>query len=231
MLKSMVKKSLHRRGWELSKSPNILTFLEVHNVDLVLDVGANLGQYGSGLRQRGYKGRIWSFEPIRAVFDQLKSRAGHDDRWKVTCTAVGATPGEATLNVSELSLFSSLKPANKTAYLFDPRVVVVEKQQVPVATLNDLLQGDTARQVFLKIDTQGFEREVLEGASNLLSNLVGIQLEVPVKNLYDNVWSFSECITYMAEIGFLPAQFRTVNALRDDPASAIEFDCIFRPQR
>jgi hypothetical protein len=133
-----------------------------------------------------------------------------------------------TINVSELSVFSSIKSANQTAHAFDSRVAVVEKQQVQVATLDDLLKDDAAQNIFLKIDTQGFEKEVLEGAADLRSKLVGIQLEVPIDNLYDDVWSFPECIDYMDRLGYTPSQFKIVNASRSDPASAVEFDCILR---
>jgi FkbM family methyltransferase len=228
MLKSIVRKALHRRGLDLVRTPSMLSFLEFHRVDLVLDVGGNIGQYGRDLRDRGYTGRIWSFEPVQAVFDKLQAGARGDDRWQVTRSAVGATPGQATINVSEATVFSSIKSANKTARDFDSRVASVEKQVVPVATLNDLTKDETARHIFLKIDTQGFEKEVLDGASILLPKLVGIQLEVPVQNLYDDVWSFPECIDHMDRLGFTPAQFAMVNTMREDPASAIEFDCIFR---
>ncbi len=228
MLKSLVRKALHRRGLDLVRSPDVLTFLEVHQVDLVLDVGANVGQYGRDLRDRGYQGRIWSFEPVKEVFGKLRAAAQGDDRWTVTRSAVGAATGEATINVSQMSVFSSIKSANQTAQDFDSRVAVIEKQQVPVATLDDLMQDETAKSIFLKIDTQGFEREVLEGASNLRTNLAGIQLEVPIEHLYDDVWSFPECMNYMNGLGYTPAQFKIVNVSRHDPASAVEFDCIFR---
>jgi FkbM family methyltransferase len=228
MLKSLVRKALHRRGLDLSKVPNVLTFLDVHDVDLVLDVGANVGQYGRGLRELGYERRIWSFEPVKHVFDELQATARRDNLWKVTNTAVGAVPGEVTINVSEMSLFSSIKRANQNAYEFDSRVAVVDKQQVQVATLDDLLRDETAQNIYLKIDTQGFEQEVLQGAPKLLTKLAGLQLEIPVDSLYDDVWSFLECINYMDRLGYTPSQFKVVNAGRDDPASAVEFDCIFR---
>jgi len=228
MLKSIVRRALHQRGLDLLKTPNILTFLEVHEVDLVLDVGANVGQYGRRLRDRGFKGRIWSFEPVKDVFERLQTESRHDDHWKVTRSAVGAVAGEATINVSEFSVFSSIKTANKTAHAFDSRVAPVEKQVVPVATLNDLLKDEPSQNLFLKIDTQGFEKEVLEGASELRPRLIGIQLEVPIENLYDDVWSFPESINYMDQLGFTPSQFTIVNPMRSDPASASEFDCIFR---
>jgi FkbM family methyltransferase len=212
----------------LTKAPNILTFLEVHNVDLVLDVGANVGQYGRGIRERGYKGRIWSFEPVMSAFDELQAYTRRDAHWDVTRSAIGAASSEATINVSELSVFSSLKDANQTALALDPRAAVVEKQNVQVAALDDLLKGEAAKNIFLKIDTQGYEREVLEGASTLRGKLAGIQLEIPVDNLYDDVWSFPECITYMDSLGYTPAQFKTVQPRRNDRASAIEFDCVFR---
>lgn len=228
MVKSMVKKLLHKRGLELSRSPDVLTFLEFHNVDLVLDVGANEGQYGSGLRERGYRGRIWSFEPLPSAFEKLQFRSVRDDRWNVTRTAIGAVPGQATLHVSQLSVFSSIKSANEIAHAFDERVSVVDNQTVSVDTLDNLVAADSAQRIFLKIDTQGFEKEVLEGASSLRQNLVGIQLEIPITNLYDDVWTFVECMSYMDAIGYCPAQFKVVNVRREDPASAIEFDCIFR---
>ena len=206
----------------------MLTFLEVHAVDLVLDVGANVGQYGKGLRDRGYAGRIWSFEPVRDAFEQLEANTRRDSRWKATHCAVGCATGDVTINVSEMTEFSSIKSANEAASTFDSRVAVVDRQQVPIAPLDDLIKDETAKNVFLKIDTQGFELEVLEGASDLCARLVGIQLEVPVENLYDDVWSFSECIGFMDHLGYAPAQFRTVNARRNDPASAVEFDFIYR---
>lgn len=230
MLKTMVRRALYRRGWERTGKPNILTYLETHKVDLVLDVGANTGQFGNSLRECGYRGRIWSFEPIDTVFRDLEKLTRFDGRWQATCTAVGAVAGEATLNVSERSDFSSIKPINETGREFDARIAVVRKQQVPVATLEYLLKNEESRHMFLKVDTQGFEREVLEGALNLLPKLVGIQLEVPIENLYGNVWSFPVCIKYMDDIGYVPAQFEVVNAMKHDPASAVEFDCIFRPK-
>lgn len=206
----------------------MLTFLEVHAVDLVLDVGANVGQYGKGLRDLGYTGRIWSFEPVRAAFEQLEARTRRDSLWNATHSAVGSATGDVTINVSEMSVFSSIKTANEAARAFDSRAAVVERQQVPVAALDGLMAEESAENVFLKIDTQGFELEVLEGASDLCARLVGIQLEVPVENLYDDVWSFSECVGFMDHLGFVPAQSRTVNAGRKDPASAVEFDFIYR---
>lgn len=230
MLKSMVRRSLHRRGLDLTKSPTVMTYLEVHQVDLVLDVGANLGQYGSGLRQRGYKGRIWSFEPIREVFDELEARVRTDEDWKVTRVAVGAVPGEALINVSESTVFSSLKTAKENPPAFDKGLAVVKRERVRVEKLDNLMIGETAKRIFLKIDTQGFEKEVLEGAGELRKGLVGIQLEIPVENLYSDVWSFTTCVEFMADHGYLPAQFKMVNSLSGDPSSALEFDCIFRPR-
>lgn len=72
---------------------------------------------------------------------------------------------------------------------------------------------------------------MLAGATQLLPRCVGLQLELPVEHLYENVWSFAEAVTQLDRLGFLPAQFRMVNPIHDDPASGIEFDCIFRRKR
>jgi len=230
MIGKMIKNALRRRGYELSRTPGAVDFLASRDVALVLDVGANTGQYARSLRAHGYKGRIHSFEPIKAVYDTLAQSAARDPLWQVSNCAVGAAPGSAEINVSDFTVFSSIRPATALSADFDSKAAVVRVETVTVVTLDDVVDA-SARGVFLKIDTQGYEREVLAGAVSLLQHCVGLQLELPVEHLYENVWSFTEALQYVEDLGFVPAQFRMVNPLHDDKASGIEFDCIFRRKR
>jgi hypothetical protein len=75
---------------------------------------------------------------------------------------------------------------------------------------------------------QGFEKPVLEGASEVLRRVHALYVELPVEHLYEGGWTFAEAIQYLDALGFTPAQFRTVNSLPDDRACAVEFDCLFR---
>jgi FkbM family methyltransferase len=228
MIRSLAKAMLRKKGLQLVREPDLAMFLAVHQVDLVLDIGANVGQFAQGLRRSGYHGRIHSFEPIGDVFDQLAQASSGDPLWSATRSAVGATPGEVAINVSALSVLSSIKPGTPAAAAFDARSAVIRTETVPVTTIADILSQDAGGAVFLKVDTQGYEEEVLAGARPVSDRIVGLQLELPISHLYADVWSFEEAVASVRSLGFTPAQFRTVNTVPGDPASALEFDCVFR---
>src|SRR5215471_11666960 len=87
-----------------------IDFIRSRNIDVVVDVGANIGQYGQHLRHTGYKGWIVSAEPVSAVYDVLAARAAADVRWNALNLAFGEKEGAAQINVSEWSVFSSIRP-------------------------------------------------------------------------------------------------------------------------
>lgn len=229
MIKVLIKKLASYAGFErIVRRPTLQTFLEHHQVDLVIDVGANTGQFGQELRKGGYKGKIHSFEPIRDVFRMLEDASANDPLWTVTNAGIGSSRGNAQINVAEFSVYSSIKPISSVGTAFDTRTSTLRTEEISVVTLTDVLSDKLSDSIFIKIDTQGFEREVLQGAVEVLPHCVGVQLELPVEHLYQDVWSFSDAVAYMANLGFVPAQFDMVNTLRDDPSSGVEFDCIFR---
>jgi hypothetical protein len=124
------------------------------------------------------------------------------------------------------SLSSFLKPTDLlTDYDCGP---AARTETVPVVTLDDVLAGDPACDIFLKVDVQGFEKQVLEGAQEVLNRTVALYLELPIQHLYEGSWTFREAINFIDDLGFEPAQFRMVSSLPDDPACAVEFDSLFR---
>lgn len=226
--RNLVRNWLSRSGWELKRIPDAF-FIEVHEIDLVVDVGANRGQFARALRREGYRGRIVSFEPLEAPFAALSALASRDPLWTAVRTAVGAEPGEAGINVSLDTAFSSIKPIRDSGVeTRHPGILVEHREVVPVARLDDLLEAVPGWRVFLKIDTQGFEQEVLAGAPQTLERVEGMMLELPIEHLYSGVWSFVEALTSIERLGFVPAQFREVSAVVGDRASALELDSIFR---
>ncbi|HEU0043302.1 FkbM family methyltransferase [Sphingomonas sp.] len=227
MWRKAVQAALRQRGYVLRREPELSAFLRSRAVDLVVDVGGNVGQFASELRHLGYRERIWSFEPVQAIHAQLARTAATDARWRTTRTALGAQPGTASINVSDLDVFSSLRSATPTAVAFDPRSAALRTEEVPIATLDSFMADDPARAPFIKIDTQGFEREVLEGAGQTLARAVGLLIELPIADLYEGAWRFPEAIDTLDRLGFVPAQFRA-NTPDHDGVSALEFDCIFR---
>jgi FkbM family methyltransferase len=162
----------------------VLAYVEV---DLVLDVGANRGQYARSLRAAGYAGRIVSFEPIGALQAELERAAAMDPAWMVAPPmALGAERGEAWLDVSAESDMSSLLPQTDLLARVSPTSAVIGREPVRVEPLDrvapPLLEG--AERPFLKLDVQGFESQVLDGARDVLERLVGLQLELPLAPCY-----------------------------------------------
>jgi FkbM family methyltransferase len=227
--KRIAFQSLKKLGIDVRRSrkhPTLIDFIENRGVKVVYDVGANVGQFGIGLRQRGYNGKIFSFEPVKSAFDALKSAAATDGNWNVLQCAVGSEAGEVWVNVSANTQFSSIKSLSEKAASIDPNSGIVGREKVVCANLDELAasQGPT----LIKIDTQGFEREVLKGATRALSQAVGVFMELPIIDVYDDSWSFLEAIRTMDELGFVPCQIDPVNHHQADRMAAIEFDCLFR---
>ena len=158
----------------------LIVLLGHHGISEVLDVGANEGQFAATLRLLGYQGRIVSFEPVSATFARLQKRAASDRRWEVVQTAVGETNGETEIHISENTCLSStLEELSKQFADRDPDAAVAYSEQVPIATLDQLAaQRSVGRRAFLKIDTQGSERAVLDGAGEILATCAGVQLEL-----------------------------------------------------
>lgn len=169
-----------------------------------MDVGANDGHYGAELREHGYRGRIVSFEPVAAVYDALERRTKADPLWHSYRLALGDANGEQSIAVSAASVFSSFKPL--TDYTAQKFVGAREarREQVEVQRLDSFLgqHREYLNDTVLKIDTQGFEKEVLTGAGSLLQQFRGLQLELPLKRLYEGQDTIVEMVSWLNERGF-----------------------------
>lgn len=176
-------------------------------IDIVIDVGANEGQFGSFLRhQIGYTGTVVSFEPVSSAFAVLSRRVAADpNNWQVVNKALGSQPGTATIHVSANSQSSSLLNMLDRHSRSAPDSVYVGKEEITVSTLDiefTALGLDGAR-TYLKIDTQGFERSVIEGAERTLAGVRLIELEMSFVPLYEGQPLFAEMLELMRAKGFV----------------------------
>ena len=193
---------VHRR--DLSHPARRAAAMRLRNIDLVLDIGANGGQYVSWLREFGYDGQIVSFEPIPRVFEDLRARYAGDARWAGRCCAVGAEPGELEINVSESSLLSSFLPARAELSSRIHAAEVTEKLSVPVVRLDDVWDDvvPAGSAPMLKIDVQGFEHHVLDGAETHLRDIGLIEVEMGLDRLYDGGSSLYDLLPRLTDHGF-----------------------------
>jgi FkbM family methyltransferase len=203
--------------------------MESRKIETVIDVGANVGQFGESLRADGYRGKIVSFEPTKAVFEILSSKAAADSNWEAHQCGLGDTSGTAVLKASKLSVFNSFLELSNVAKLHDKRMEVDHTEEISIRTLDEVAAPLTGN-ILLKIDTQGYEKRVLEGGQKTIPRVAGILMEVPVIRTYQGEWQFHEALEYMSGLGFVPAQIQAVGYHGMDNASAVDFDCLFRPR-
>jgi len=205
--KLAIRGVLHKADLELTRDPythRLARTLDAYDVDTILDIGANVGQYASMVRRAGYAGRIISCEPLTGAFGELSGRARRDDRWTPLRTAVGREPGTTTINVSANSFSSSLRPMTDAHLTNAPGSEYISTETVAVTTVTDLVAEHSVvpSRTLLKIDTQGFEDEVLAGAGDLVDEFVAIQLELSMVELYEGQSLFDDHYSYMRDHGF-----------------------------
>jgi FkbM family methyltransferase len=205
--KIAVRSALHKRNLDLVRNPfpvRVASALAFLRIDTVLDVGANVGQYGAALRAGGYRDRLVSCEPLPDAYAALAHRSASDGRWTTVATAVGAEPGTLTINVSANSYSSSLLPMTEAHLGAAPGSRFVTTHEVPVTTVEVLASDyaiDPAR-TLLKVDTQGYEAPVLDGAGALLAGFCAVQLEMSLVPLYAGQQLADALTARLAGLGF-----------------------------
>lgn len=202
-----------RAGFEVSSySPdldwerNYMAQLETHQVNVVLDVGANSGQYATDLRRAGFKDRVVSFEPLSKPFSQLASKASKDPLWESRQWALGDIDGKVSINVAgNAGESSSVLPMLKSHQDAFPWANYVGTEEVLIYRL-DCVAPQFLRPTdvtFLKIDVQGFEKQVLAGGKSTLNDhCVGMQLELSFAALYEGGMLIHEALDLAYSLGF-----------------------------
>jgi FkbM family methyltransferase len=229
-IKQLIKRCLRRRGLKIismAENPTVTDFIRARNINTVIDVGANIGQFGWSLRKEGYKGTILSFEPIRATANTLKDTVVNDPAWKVFNLGLGESPGRKDIHIATETVFSSLLNATGVTQAWGDMARIQQTETVEIQRLDDVLP-DVTGNALLKIDTQGYERQVLMGATRTLQRMTGVLLELPIIQLYEDNWSFHDALEFMHRAGFVPAQMHPVSFFPNDRISVVEVDCLFR---
>lgn len=200
-----------------------------YDIKMVLDVGANTGQFHDFLRdQVEFDGVIHSFEPLSEMVAHMRARSQSDPHWHIHHMALGAERGELPINVMASSDFTSFLPPSATeSNRFTAQNSVVRTENVTIHPLDDLAEtlGLTATTgIYLKADTQGFDREVFRGATRTLEKVQALQFELGIQRLYEGVPHHADMLREMEERGFDLAGFFPVSS--DQHLRVLEFDCV-----
>lgn len=212
--KSAIRHIFQKMGLDIDRyvpppppPPTLLdTLLRKFGIDMVFDVGANQGQFASEIRRGGYTGNIVSFEPLSEAHGKLTLACAGDAKWDAypRC-ALGDHEGEAEINIAGNSWSSSILPMLESHRRAAPESEYKGKEIVQVKTL-DVVAGQYLKDAcfpFLKIDTQGFEWHVLDGARETLPHIKGILVELSLVPLYEGQHLWREVIDRLENEGFV----------------------------
>ena len=207
-----VRNLLRQMGYELSRfnpAANPVArkrrLLQTFAIDVILDVGANTGQFAQQLREDlGFAGRIISFEPLSLAFQVLRENSRRDSKWDVRNCALGDKEEEHAINIAGNSYSSSMLDMLPAHLVAAPESCYVSSEKIVIHTLDGLLDQlcSPADSIFLKIDTQGYESKVLRGAENSLARIATIQLEMSLLPMYSGEAPFAELHSLLGKKGY-----------------------------
>ena len=210
MLKSAVRRLFRGVGYDIRKydahPPNHFAMsLREHGIDLIFDVGANTGQFAASLRGLGYSGRIVSFEPLAEEWNRLREAGTGDPLWEVAPrTAIGGEDGEIEIHRAGNSWSSSALPMLDAHLNAAPESAYIGVERAPLRRL-DSIGSEYLRpnsKLLIKIDTQGFEHEVIKGAPKILGIAGGVHIELSMVPLYEGQVLYDDLIAQLKSLGF-----------------------------
>jgi FkbM family methyltransferase len=233
--KIALRSALHKRNLDVVRHPypvrvsSAMSWLEI---DTLFDIGANIGQYGSAIRSSGFSGRIVSCEPLPDAYPHLARRAASDPKWTAVQSAVGDHVGTIEINVAANSFSSSVLPMTDAHLDAAPGSHRIAVEKVPLTTVDELVAAhdvDPAH-AMLKIDTQGYEGVVLDGARSSLDSFAAIQLEMSFVPLYAGQQLYDELMARLASHGF---EIYAMDAGFADPKTGrmLQCDVLFASSR
>jgi FkbM family methyltransferase len=211
-IKEVAKRSLRQMGIDAhgyrpdaSRDAQLKAALDHFGITHAFDIGANEGQFGLELFGSGYRGELVSVEPLQEVHAKLVLAASKQAGWKVHApVAVGAAPGKMDFYVAANTYSSSALQVTSTSVQAAPQSRQTERREVAVTTVDALQQEYAlpAGRSLLKVDTQGFEWSVLDGAGGCLQDFELVLLELSLTQLYVGQRLWLDVVQRMAAAGY-----------------------------
>jgi FkbM family methyltransferase len=235
-MKKIVKKISKKIGIEIKRYNNVQSIearirsqLKYHEIDCVIDVGANDGGYGKFLRSSGFNGLIISFEPQALAHSKLLETSHRDPAWIIAPQmALGNVKSMLEINLAGNSTSSSILPMLPSHLESAPSSKYIGKEIIEVNRLDqvNIHEINIAKKIYLKIDTQGYEKLVLLGANGIMDKIIGIQLEMSIIPLYDGQALYQELLKLLNDSGFEMWGI-TPGFMNQETGRMLQFDGIF----
>lgn len=193
----------------------------------IIDAGANEGQFAVAVAKLFPEATVHSFEPDPDTFARLVRNVRAFPRVHPHLLALGDKRQQMPFYVDADTQVSSLLPASEKRYRAFPKTRTAKVLTVNVDTLSQFFATDElARPILLKLDVQGYEHLVLDGAGHLLPKIDYVLAETAVRPLYVGEVACQEMVGILADLGF---GLELVADWHQSPAdgSIVELDLFF----
>jgi len=208
---------------------HLVDILDELRINCLLDVGGHYGEFGKLLRELGFDGHILSFEPVSESFKLLQDSAKGDAKWRTFPFALASEDGQSIIHLYKASDFNSLLSPSGVQDRFEHCTEEVGTETINLRRLDSVFDEVTkdipGARIFLKMDTQGFDVQVVTGAAGVLDKILAMQSELPGICLYAHQPSLLEALSFYWEQGFRPTGFFPVNHANDG-VTVLEWDAV-----
>lgn len=183
--------------------PHKLNWLQKLDIKTVVDVGANIGQFAKEARELFAEAQIYSFEPLASCYQTLTEKFMNDKNFKAFNFALGEREGEIEIHKSDYSPGSSILRMKKEAQELFPHITEQADEKIKIKRLDDLAIGEgLSKEILIKIDTEGYEKNVIEGGMSTIKKAKVIVIENSYIARFEGQALFPEIYKLLTDAGF-----------------------------
>ncbi|MEA3444407.1 MAG: FkbM family methyltransferase [Bacteroidota bacterium] len=232
-IRRFIIKQMRKSGFDIVKYPNEdlerrLFIIKYCKINKLFDIGGNKGQYALLMRELGLDMNIVSFEPLSSAFEVLQKISQKDKNWIVNNYALGNENKVSKINIAANSESSSILDMLPSHFKSAPYSKYIDTETIEIKKLDSVFDSfyQSEDKTMLKIDTQGYEKLILDGAEKSLEKISLIQLEMSTIPLYNKETLYLEMINFLSEKNFELFALET-NFINPKSGKLLQLDGLF----
>ena len=205
--KKYIQNLFNSFGYEIKKCQvrenNKYKWLQDYNINTIFDIGANTGGWAGYIYDFFPKACIYSYEPLNDCFSSVEKKARKISNIKAYNFALGEKTGKFTIFRSSQASSSSLLEMGELHKEAFPKTSEISQEEITVKRLDDVAKDlEIKENIFIKIDVQGYELNVIHGGKELIQKSAVLLVETSFQTLYEEQPLFNEVFMTLTKLGF-----------------------------
>ena len=227
--KSIINKILSKTGYELKQKENLdfLMWIDSYKIESVIDIGANKGQFIAKCLKKLQNKIYYLFEPLSECSAILNRKFEKYSNIHIYNYGLGDINDELDINKNIFTPSSSFLDMTDTHKRLFPITSEATKEKVLIRRLDDWYnEHSLAKNIFIKVDVQGFEDKVIRGGIDTIKNSKILLIELSLIKLYENQLLFDDIYKELKRLDF--SYKGNITQIRDRATNEIiQIDALF----